>query len=78
MLSLSLQYHLCLQHRYNPACLPHYLTPDGFARLKRDDAKIMDAFRLHTASIVDVLDQLEPSSIAVWIGMDHMVRHRAV
>ena len=38
---------------YTPTSCPAYLTRAGFDALKANDAKIMNAFRLHTDSIVE-------------------------
>jgi betaine lipid synthase len=46
-------YLLCLLGRYIPDSCPLYLTPDGFAKLHDHDGAALDAFRLHTDSIVE-------------------------
>jgi betaine lipid synthase len=65
-------YYLCLLHRYSRAAPPLYLSRAGFDALKRDAGAITEAFRLHTDSISNVMDQLGEGSLTVWIGMDHM------
>jgi betaine lipid synthase len=64
-------YALCLQQRYTTECSPLYLTRSGFEALKEANGKVLNGFRLHTDSVVKVLRQLEPSSLSVWVGMDH-------
>lgn len=45
-------YLLCLLGHYTPESCPEYLTRKGFETLRADDGKVLDAFRLHTDSIV--------------------------
>ena len=40
---------------YTPTSCPAYLTRSGFAALKADHNNAMDAFRLHTDSIVKLV-----------------------
>lgn len=49
---------------------PLYLTRDAFELLKKDDGKVMDSFRLHTDSIMNVMVQLGPGSLTVAVIMD--------
>lgn len=65
-------YHLCLQGRYSPESCPLYLKKEAFESLKADKAKALDAFRLHTDSIVNVLRGLPDESLQHAILMDHM------
>jgi len=67
-------YHflLCLLGHYTADSCPLYLSPDGFAALKANDGALMDAFRLHTDSITNVLRGLTPGSITRAIIMDHL------
>lgn len=65
-------YHLCLTGRYTPESCPLYLKPEAFASLQRNAAKALDAFRLHTDSIVHVLRGLADNSLTHAIVMDHM------
>ncbi|GAA97150.1 uncharacterized protein L969DRAFT_92001 [Mixia osmundae IAM 14324] len=70
--SENYHYYLCLMQKYNELNPPLYLSKEGFKELKRDSAKALDTFRLHTDSIINVLKQLEPASLSVCILMDHM------
>jgi len=65
-------YLLTLLGHYTPSSCPAYLTRAGFESLKADDAKIMDAFRLHTNSIVEVLRGLTNWSLTRAVIMDHL------
>lgn len=65
-------YHLCLTGRYTPESCPLYLKPEAFASLQSNAARALDAFRLHTDSIVHVLRGLEDDSLTHAIVMDHM------
>ncbi|KAI9462105.1 hypothetical protein HD554DRAFT_2290137 [Boletus coccyginus] len=48
------------------------LLPPGFDRLRADNAKATDAFRLHTDSIVNVLRGLSSDSLTRAVIMDHL------
>ncbi|BGP19890.1 hypothetical protein JCM10213v2_008021 [Rhodosporidiobolus nylandii] len=63
-------YQLCLQQRYTHDSCPAYLTPEGFAALKKDNCAALDCFRLHTDSIQNVMTRLGPSSLSIAIIMD--------
>ncbi|PWN29952.1 hypothetical protein BDZ90DRAFT_228998 [Jaminaea rosea] len=65
-------YHLCLTGRYSHDSCPLYLKKEGFEALKRNAAKPLDAFRLHTDSIVNVLRGLGDDSLTHAVVMDHM------
>lgn len=65
-------YHLCLKGKYSRESCPLYLKPEGFEALKRNGAKALDSFRLHTDSIVNVLRGLADDSLTHAIVMDHM------
>ncbi|KZT58301.1 hypothetical protein CALCODRAFT_432835 [Calocera cornea HHB12733] len=67
-------YHflLCLLGHYTADSCPLYLTREGFAALKANDGARMDAFRLHTDSITNVLRGLAPGSITRAVIMDHL------
>lgn len=65
-------YHLCLTGRYTHDSCPLYLKREGFESLKEKAAQALDAFRLHTDSIVHVLRGLADSSLTHAILMDHM------
>ncbi|KAG5342920.1 hypothetical protein C0989_005868 [Termitomyces sp. Mn162] len=57
---------------YTPACCPSYLTLPGFNALKSNNNGRLDAFRLHTDSIVNVLRGLLPNSLTRALIMDHL------
>lgn len=63
-------YQVCLQAKYTPNSCPLYLTRDGFELLKKDNGKVMNAFRLHTDSIINVFRQLGKDSLTVCVIMD--------
>ena len=65
-------YQLCLQGKYTRDSCPLYLKPEGFKKLKADSGRLLDSFRLHTNSIVNVLRGLEDESLTCAITMDHM------
>lgn len=65
-------YHLCLSGRYSRQSCPLYLKREGFEALQKDGAKALDAMRLHTDSIVNVLRGLADDSLTHAILMDHM------
>ncbi|KAL1915078.1 uncharacterized protein VTP21DRAFT_7559 [Calcarisporiella thermophila] len=63
-------YYLCLQQKYSRQSCPSYLTEKGFHELKTSGA--LDAFRLHTDSINNVLNNLAAESVTKAVLMDHM------
>jgi betaine lipid synthase len=63
---------VCLEQKYTKQSCPLYLTKDGFELLKADEGAKMNAFRLHTDSIINVIKQLGPNSLTVTVLMDHM------
>ncbi|KAG5716752.1 hypothetical protein E4T56_gene16200 [Termitomyces sp. T112] len=65
-------YLLALLGHYTPACCPSYLTLPGFNALKSNNNGRLDAFRLHTDSIVNVLRGLLPNSLTRALIMDHL------
>lgn len=65
-------YQLCLQAKYTHDSCPLYLKPEGFEALKADDGALLDSFRLHTDSIVNVLRGLESDSLTRAVVMDHL------
>ncbi|TFK44649.1 hypothetical protein BDQ12DRAFT_593303 [Crucibulum laeve] len=64
-------YLLTLLGHYTPASCPLYLTRDGFNSLKASTSAL-DAFRLHTNSIVNVLRGLSRWSLTRALVMDHL------
>ncbi|KAG6917420.1 hypothetical protein DXG01_002505 [Tephrocybe rancida] len=58
--------------RYTPASCPNYLTLRGFNTLKSNKGGALDAFRLHTDSIVHVLQGLTDWSLTRALIMDHL------
>ncbi|KDR80288.1 hypothetical protein GALMADRAFT_92595 [Galerina marginata CBS 339.88] len=65
-------YLLSLLGHYTPASCPLYLTRAGFEVLKKNDLEALDAFRLHTESIVNVLRGLSRWSLTRTLIMDHL------
>jgi len=63
---------LTLLGHYTPSSCPSYLTRAGFDALKANNAEAMDAFRLHTDSIVGVLRGLTNWSLTRAVIMDHL------
>jgi betaine lipid synthase len=64
-------YLLTLLGHYTDASCPLYLTPKGFEALKNDDSAL-NAFRLHTNSLVNVLQGLSRWSLTRALVMDHL------
>ncbi|EGN99748.1 hypothetical protein SERLA73DRAFT_121865 [Serpula lacrymans var. lacrymans S7.3] len=65
-------YLLALLGHYTRSSCPEYLTQSGFDALKSDNGKAMEAFRLHTDSIVNVLRGLTTWSLTRAVIMDHL------
>ncbi|GLB37140.1 putative protein of unknown function (DUF3419) [Lyophyllum shimeji] len=65
-------YLLALLGYYTPASCPNYLTRQGFEVLKANSGAALDAFRLHTDSIVNVLRGLSRWSLTRALIMDHL------
>ncbi|ORY34834.1 hypothetical protein BCR39DRAFT_476586 [Naematelia encephala] len=61
---------LCLNGRYTRASCPAYLKPEGFQALKA--AKINNALKLHTDTILNVLRGLPDENLTKIIVMDSM------
>lgn len=65
-------YLLTLLGHYTPDSCPEYLTTHGYDTLRADDGKVLDAFRLHTDSIVNVLAGLPDGELTRAVLMDHL------
>ncbi|KAJ7733754.1 hypothetical protein DFH07DRAFT_132329 [Mycena maculata] len=65
-------YLLGLLGHYTPESCPQYLTRAGFDKLKANNGQALDAFRLHTDSIVNVLNGLSDWSLTRALIMDHL------
>ncbi|KAF8313463.1 S-adenosyl-L-methionine-dependent methyltransferase [Clavulina sp. PMI_390] len=65
-------YLLCLLGHYTRESCPDYLSPRGFEALKANDGELLDSFRLHTDSIVNVLSGLSAGAITRAVIMDHL------
>ncbi|KAJ3558112.1 hypothetical protein NM688_g1112 [Phlebia brevispora] len=65
-------YLLCLLGHYTKQSCPLFLTRRGYEKLREDNGRIMDSFRLHTDSIVNSLRGLADASITKMVVMDHM------
>ncbi|KAI8076787.1 uncharacterized protein BX664DRAFT_367349 [Halteromyces radiatus] len=63
-------YYLCMMQRYHPDSCPSYLTRQGFDKLKQPGA--LDCFRLHTDSILNVLQTFPDAYLTRLVVMDHM------
>jgi betaine lipid synthase len=64
-------YYLCIKWHYTHDSCPLYLTPSGFETLKANGAALLDNFRLHTDSMINVLTQLPAGSLTIAVWMDH-------
>ncbi|KAJ3336111.1 hypothetical protein HDU93_003642 [Gonapodya sp. JEL0774] len=65
-------YYSCLMMKYNKLSCPTYLKEEGFSTLKNDLSKL-DAIRIHTDSIVNVLNnKVAPEELTKVILMDHL------
>ncbi|KAJ7783043.1 hypothetical protein B0H16DRAFT_1658444 [Mycena metata] len=65
-------YLLALLGHYTPESCPQYLTRPGFEALKANNGQVLDAFRLHTDSIVNVLRGLSDWCLTRALIMDHL------
>ncbi|KAF8587138.1 hypothetical protein K439DRAFT_1386281 [Ramaria rubella] len=65
-------YLLALLGHYTRASCPTYLTKNGFDTLKSTNPEAMEAFRLHTDSIINVLRGLPSCSLTRAVIMDHL------
>ncbi|KAJ8077140.1 hypothetical protein PM082_001568 [Marasmius tenuissimus] len=65
-------YLLALLGHYTPESCPSYLTRSGFAALKANNAEVLDTFRLHTDSILNVLRGLSSGTLTRALIMDHL------
>ncbi|KAJ8291944.1 hypothetical protein OF846_004728 [Rhodotorula toruloides] len=63
-------YQLCLEAKYTKDSCPLYLTREGFEKLKQNDGAALDCFRLHTDSIMNVMNRLGKDSLTIAIIMD--------
>jgi betaine lipid synthase len=63
-------YLLCLMGRYAAECCPEYLKPHAINNLKTN--KALEAFRLHTDTVEQVLGRLTPGTLTKAVLMDHM------
>lgn len=63
-------YYLCLTAKFNLENPPLYLTRQGLERLKADGCKRLDAFRLHTDTLCNVIKSSTPGSLDCFICMD--------
>ncbi|KAJ1552676.1 hypothetical protein HK405_010432, partial [Cladochytrium tenue] len=65
-------YYMPLMLKYNPQNAPAYLTPEGFAALQADSSRV-DAFRIHTSTILDVLTkEVADGELTRVLLMDHL------
>ena len=62
-------YNLCLQSHHTTKSCPSYLLPESHAKLS--SSRTLDAFRLHTNCLHDVMLALEPASVTKAVLMDH-------
>ncbi|KAL0575596.1 hypothetical protein V5O48_006381 [Marasmius crinis-equi] len=65
-------YLLALLGHYTPESCPSYLTRSGFAALKANEGEVLDTFRLHTDSIMNVLRGLSSGTLTRTLIMDHL------
>lgn len=67
-------YLLCLSGRYTPESCPLYLTKAGYDELRKNGNQAVSTFRLHTATIMNVLRGLPDGALTKAILMDSQVR----
>ncbi|KAJ6546781.1 hypothetical protein B0H19DRAFT_1162471, partial [Mycena capillaripes] len=65
-------YLLALLGHYTHESCPAYLTPSGFEKLKANSSNALNAFRLYTDSVVNVLRGFPHSSLTRIVIMDHL------
>ncbi|KAJ3806287.1 hypothetical protein F5876DRAFT_91122 [Lentinula aff. lateritia] len=65
-------YLLALLGHYTPECCPSYLSHEGFDKLKAKNCECLNAFRIYTETIFDILHELPSSSLTRVLLMDHM------
>ena len=63
-------YFLCLTGCYTPECSPDYIKPPVINALK--STRALEAFRLHTDTVEQVLGRLTPRTLTKAVLMDHM------
>jgi betaine lipid synthase len=66
-------YLLCLSGRYTPESCPLYLTKAGYEELRKNGNQAVSTFRLHTATIMNVLRGLPDGTLTKAILMDSQV-----
>ena len=65
-------YYMPLMHKYNPECVPSYLTEQGFNTLQSHPDRL-DAIQIHTDMLVNVLKtQVADGELTKVILMDHL------
>ncbi|PIA17578.1 S-adenosyl-L-methionine-dependent methyltransferase [Coemansia reversa NRRL 1564] len=66
-------YHLLIKQQYSRHCCPEYLTKTGFCKLKQVTSDpTHTTFYIHTATIIDTLQKMEPGTLSKAVLMDHM------
>ncbi|KAF9263436.1 hypothetical protein L218DRAFT_973210 [Marasmius fiardii PR-910] len=65
-------YLLAMLGHYTHESCPSYLTRSGFATLKAKNGELLDTFRLHTDSIMNVLRGLPSGNLTRTLIMDHL------
>ncbi|KAJ6586838.1 hypothetical protein DFH09DRAFT_1245371 [Mycena vulgaris] len=65
-------YLLALLGHYTHTSCPEYLTRSGFDKLNANNGQVLDTFRLHTDSIVNVLRGLPSDGLTRALIMDHL------
>ncbi|KAJ5143515.1 uncharacterized protein N7515_002302 [Penicillium bovifimosum] len=63
-------YHVCMTGAYTRSCHPDYLSEEAHAKLSRPGA--LDALRIHTGEVDEVLNEMAPDSLTVVVVMDSM------
>ena len=65
-------YYMPLMLKYTPANAPAYLRPEYFALLREDSTRL-DAIKIHTKTIIEVLNQeCDDQELTKVILMDHL------
>ena len=67
-------YHLPLMLRYkDQSNCPSYMKRENFEKLKADNGKLLDCVKIHTNTIINVLNKSVPdSSLTKTVVMDHL------
>ncbi|KAJ2659003.1 hypothetical protein IW148_004455 [Coemansia sp. RSA 1199] len=66
-------YRMLICQQYSQTCCPDYLTEPAFGKLQEIARNKQDTtFHIHTATIVDTLQKIQPGELSKAVIMDHM------